>query len=198
MELGNEARLGRLEHGLSQCDVGRAIGLSRSQVSRVERGLAPNVSVRVLARLEAAVGLDLAVRTYPGGQPIRDAAHVALLRRLRAVIDPGWQWRTEVPVGPPGDRRAWDAVIGRPGTQVAVEAETRVRDLQSLERRVSLKQGDWGAGSVVLLLADTRSNRLVVRNYTDIILGTFPVDGRGALAALQSGIAPNGNAVILL
>ncbi|MGC8634444.1 MAG: helix-turn-helix domain-containing protein [Candidatus Limnocylindrales bacterium] len=196
--LGNEARLGRTEHGLSQADVGRAIGLSRSQVSRIERGLSPGVTVQTLARLHAAVGLDLSVRTYPGGQPLRDVARIALIRRLRAAVDPRWRWRFEVPLGLPGDRRAWDAVLARDQMQVAVEAETRVRDLQELERRVSLKQRDWAAGEVVLLLADTRSNRRIVRDFHDMLRAAFPRDGRIALEALRSGNAPGGNAAILL
>lgn len=48
-----------------------------------------------------------------------------------------------------GDRRAWDAVLARGQTQVTVEAETRVRDLQELERRRSLKHQDWAGGEAV-------------------------------------------------
>ena len=50
--------------------------------ARLERGVLEHADVMLLARMCAVVGLDLAVRTYPGGQPIRDAAHLALRWRL--------------------------------------------------------------------------------------------------------------------
>ena len=196
--VGEEIRRARLEHGLSQAAVGAAAGVSRSQVSRIERGGVLNVSVRVLARLAAAVGLDLSVRAYPGGEPIRDAPHVALLRRLRAAVGNGWAWRAEVPVGPEGDQRAWDAVLARREVRVAVEAETRVRDFQALVRRVALKQRDSGVASVLLLLTDTRWNRRIVREFAIEWREAFPVDRRRALASLSAGEDPGGNAIVLL
>ena len=68
-----------------------------------------------------------------------------------------------MPLPNAGDRRAWDAVIGIARVRIGVEAETRARDEQELERRLSLKRRDGGVDHVILLLADTRSNRLFVR-----------------------------------
>jgi transcriptional regulator with XRE-family HTH domain len=198
LELGDEARRHRIEHGLSQARVARAVGVSRAQVGRIERGETPNVSVRALARLLAAVGMDLSVRAYPGGEPIRDAAHVALLRRLRQMAGAAWAWTTEVAIGPAGDRRAWDATISHGGIVIGVEAETRVRDLQAVLRRVTLKQHDSGVSRVVLLLADTRSNRRVVREFAPELHEAFPVQAGLATGALRAGTDPGGNAIVLL
>ena len=197
IEIGDQIRIARVEHGLSQFEVGRAVGISSSQVSRIERGEAPSAPVRTLARLLAAVGLDLSLRAYPGGEPIRDAAHIELLRRFRSTCLPGWRWQSEVPVGPAGDRRAWDGVASRPGVTVAVEAETRARDVQALDRRVGLKLRDSGMSRAVLVLSDTRSNRRVVRDYRDALRASFPVDSAAALEALRQGRDPGGNAVVL-
>jgi len=38
--------------------------------------------------LHALVGLDLSVKSYAGGSPLRDRAHAALLARLRARLHP--------------------------------------------------------------------------------------------------------------
>lgn len=48
-DLGRQLRETRMEHGLSQTFVGRAVGLSRSAVSRIERGQVPAVSLHNLA-----------------------------------------------------------------------------------------------------------------------------------------------------
>ncbi len=77
-----EARTARLNSGVGQDDVASALGISVSQYSRIERGLSPDVSVGMAVRMFAVLGMDLSIRTYPAGDPIRDAAHAALLERL--------------------------------------------------------------------------------------------------------------------
>ena len=67
-----ELRNARLAAGLSQIQVGSAVGLSRSQLSRIERGLAP-LDVDVLARAFAILGMELSVRVFAVGDPVRDA-----------------------------------------------------------------------------------------------------------------------------
>ncbi|HLY12808.1 MAG TPA: helix-turn-helix transcriptional regulator, partial [Candidatus Limnocylindrales bacterium] len=71
-ELGRELRQARVEHGLSQSFVGHAVGLSDTEVGRIERGLIRTVSIVQLARLLGVVGLELSAR-LPGW-----------------VSDPGW------------------------------------------------------------------------------------------------------------
>jgi DNA-binding XRE family transcriptional regulator len=50
VELGRELRLARLQHGLSQEALGHAIGMSDTQVGRIERGQVPGASVVCLTR----------------------------------------------------------------------------------------------------------------------------------------------------
>ena len=85
--------------------------MSASKLSRIERSLVPSVTVMDLARLHAVVGLDLSVRAYPGGQPVRDHAQLKLLRRFRSGLHASIGWSVEVPVTGPSDQRAWDAVL---------------------------------------------------------------------------------------
>jgi transcriptional regulator with XRE-family HTH domain len=79
--VGDELREGRLTAGLTQAEVGAVVGISRSQVSRIERGLLPGVAYVTLVLMSATVGLDLPLRTYPGAEPVRDAVQLALLAR---------------------------------------------------------------------------------------------------------------------
>ena len=198
IDLGREARTARLGAGLSQGSVARAAATSGSSVSRLERGRAPRASIERVATVLAVVGLELSVRAYPAGAPIRDAAHVRLLARFRARIGPGWQWRPEVPIGGSGDLRAWDGVLRRDGRVVAVEAETRLHDVQALLRRIAAKRRDGAADRLVLVVADTRSNRDVVRVARAEFLAAFPGGGRISWQALGAGLSPPEDALVLV
>jgi len=196
--VGLDIRGARIQHGLSLEDIGRTARLSAAQVSRIERGLVQAPDLEHLAILCAAVGLELSVRAHPSGDPVRDAAHLALLSRLRVRLHRSVRWRTEVPLPIPGDLRAWDAVLAVEGHAMGVEAETRPRDVQALERRLAPKMRDGGMGSVILLLADTRNNRLLVRTHNDALAEQFPVPGRRALELLGAGVLPSDSSLVLL
>lgn len=99
--------------------------------------------------------------------------------------------------GPP-DLRAWDAVIAAANWRKPVEAETRLGDFQALERRVTLKQRDGHMEHVLLLVADTRHNRIALRSVAPSLDAQFPVPGRRALELLSAGIDPGGSAIVLL
>lgn len=193
-----ELRSARLDRGLGGVDVARAVGISRAQYSRIERGLTRSVSVEQASVLLSAVGLVLSVRAYPGGEPLRDAAHASLLDRLRALIHRTLRFRTEVPFPLPGDRRAWDAVIAGAAWRNGVEAETRPGDLQALERRLALKLKDGDVTSMTLLLLDSRHNRDFMRAHGDALRDRFPLPGRRALEFLGAGVDPQTNSIILL
>ncbi|MDO8485608.1 MAG: helix-turn-helix transcriptional regulator [Candidatus Limnocylindrales bacterium] len=129
---GAELRVARVSLGLSLEHVGRAVGMSHSQVGRIERARHPAVSVMQLARICSVLGLDLSVRTYPNGSPLRDKAHLALLERFRERLSAKLSVRNEVPLLIPGDQRAWDLLILGAGDPIGVEAETRLADIQAL------------------------------------------------------------------
>ena len=198
---GHEIRVARQAIGKSLESVGRSSGISPSQVGRIERGSLRTASVDQLARVGAAVGLDIRVRAYPGPDPVLEAGHVALLGRLRPRLHPNLGFRTEVILPIPGDQRAWDGFIDRltgVANQLPVEAETRLIDGQGQLRRVMVKLRDSGLDHVLLLLADTRLNREAFAATAATFAVDFPVSPRRALAALAAGEHPGGSAVVLL
>ena len=111
----------------------------------------------MLSILLAIVGLDLSVRAYPGGHPLRDEGHRRVRERARALLPGSAPWQTEVPVAGRGDLRAWDAMTRLWGLRVAIEVELRPSDLQALERRLALTLENmrrFGAGEPLLNVVD--------------------------------------------
>ncbi len=196
--LGREIRQARLDVDLSQAVASAAVGKSASSWSRIERGAAPKLPLADLVLAAAVVGLDLSVRAYPAGSPLRDQAHLELLERLRIHLAHEVGWATEVPLPNAGDKRAWDAMIRVAAIRIGVEAETRARDAQALQRRLSLKRRDGGVDHVILLLADTRHNREFVRAAGAGFGADFPVPGAMALQQLAAGEDPGGSSIVLL
>jgi transcriptional regulator with XRE-family HTH domain len=196
-EVAVELREARQMAGLSQAHVARVAGLSQSAISRIERASPVSLRVDELARHSAALGLRLSLRLYPEGEPVRDAGQLRLLRRFRAELGERFDWRTEVPVAGAGDGRAWDVVLSGPGT-IGVDAETRLRDVQAVQRRSELKWRDACLDRLVLLLAATRHNRAVLREHRAALSSTFPADSTEVMAFLRRGRLPPRNGIVIL
>ncbi len=152
----------------------------------------------MLVRCGGIVGLDLSARFYPGGPPVRDAGHLALLSAFRGRLHPSLRWAAEVPLPIPGDQRAWDATVAGRGWIVGVEAETRPRDAQALQRRLAIKLRDGEVDGLILLLRDSRWTRAFVRAAADDLAPAFPIPGRRALEALAAGMEPAGSSIVIL
>jgi transcriptional regulator with XRE-family HTH domain len=196
---GRELRDARIGLGLSLAVVGQAARLSESQVSRIERGLVARVSVEDLARLNVVLGLELSMRSYPGGgQTIRDAAHVQLLSEFRRRLHRSLALALEVPLPTRGDPRAWDGIVRGSEFIYGVEAETAPHDAQALLRRIHAKERDSDVDGVILLVRATLQTRRFLAEARDLLADSFPVDGSRALELLGAGVAPGGNAVIVL
>ncbi|MEO6349274.1 MAG: helix-turn-helix transcriptional regulator [Candidatus Limnocylindrales bacterium] len=196
--IGAEIRLARRGRGLSMVAIGREAHISASEVSRVERGEVSGVSLVLLSKLCAIVGLDLAARAYPGGAALRDARHVRLPEKLHAALHESLKWAMEVPLPGPGEQRAWDALIRGEGWRYGVECGLNPIDGQALIRRLQLKLKDGMVDGLILLLPDTRQTRLFRREFEDPLKQMFPVSGRIALERLANGLVPGGNALVTI
>jgi transcriptional regulator with XRE-family HTH domain len=197
-ELGDQAREARLAAGLMQRDVAVGVGISQPQVSRIERGLDLSLDIPTAARLLSVLGHDLSIRALPTGPPLRDAAHLGLLARLRSRVSDQFVWRYEVPLPIPGSLQAFDAVLTGSGVRIAIEAETRLRDLQALQREIELKLRDRQVDRLVLLIAATRRNRALVRDHGTTLQTLCPMPPRRLLLALEAGRDPGSNGIVLL
>jgi transcriptional regulator with XRE-family HTH domain len=185
-----ELALARARSGLTNGDVGRRAGLSRSTVDRVIRR-SHGVAVGNLVAILAAVGLDLVLRVYPNERfRLRDAAHLALTERLRVTASTPWQARLEVPAGEFG--RSADLVFCGPGEIIHVEIERRAVDIQAQLRsahvkRKSLAEANRRPVRLVLCVEDTRRNRDAVREHMPLLKSQLPATTRQVLASLRSG-----------
>lgn len=201
-DLLREAEQARVDRGVSYATMATAMGLSPSYLARLLRGERGGLTIPRLAEVLQILGLELSARAFPAGSPVRDRAQLALLARARSALAPGLRWRHEVPVrsttADPVDLRAWDAVVNGAGWWAAVDAETRVADVQALQRRTALKQRDGDAPIVIVLLADTRHNREVLAAGHGALIEQFPIRPRVALRRLRAGLSPGGNTLLLL
>jgi transcriptional regulator with XRE-family HTH domain len=192
-DFGDEVRERRITLGLSQAHVAASCRMSRSHYGRIERGQSPFLTLAALNRIAAVLGLAPSVRVFPEGAPVRDAGRATRLNTFLAMAQPPIGHRVEVPlprISDRADHRAWDAVLYRGRDRCAVELEMRIRDVQALLRRVDLKRRDDPTASFLLLVAETRSNRLVLASYADLF-ADLPRLRRGDVeAALAEGRLP--------
>jgi transcriptional regulator with XRE-family HTH domain len=196
-ELGSELREARLAAGLSQRHVALAAGLNQSRVSRTERVQRVPPRVDELAAHCAVLGLQLSLKAYPEASPVRDIAQLRLIERFRPRVGASFGWRSEVLIGGAGDLRAWDLRLDGPGS-IGIDAETRLHDIQALQRRVEAKWRDSGVDRVVLLVAGTRHNRRVLSEHREALRSTFPADTSEIMAALRCGRLPGGNGIVVI
>jgi hypothetical protein len=182
---------------LSLRDVGAAARLDPTRIWRFERGRQSNLRLEDIGAVAAVVELELSIRSYPAGDPIRDAAHVRLLKRFRHELHPSLRWHTEVPFPDPGDLRAWDAVTGRDGWRAGVEAETVIDDTQAVDRKLALKKRDGLVDHVILLVADTPRNRRALA-AAGSAFADLPLRTREVLAALRAGSEPEESGIVIL
>ncbi len=199
IRVGGELRTARRIAGLTLAQVARVTHISTSELSRIERGKAPWVTIASLNRFAAAVGLDLWTKTYPGGEPLRDIAHLRLTDAFRSLLGPELVVRAEVPIGDPRDLRAWDLTLMEPvGRSCGVELETRLIDAQDQLRRLHRKIAGGGLDRALLVLADAPANRAAVQAAAGLLSTTFAIDDIAANEALARGRIPPRDALILV
>lgn len=200
VDIGGEVRSGRLETGMTQAELGQAVGASRAQIGRVERAELESLSVLLLSRIATVIGRDLVIKLYPNGAPARDSGHTALLECLRGRVAAPLDWERERPMPSRGDQRAFDAAIldRVRGRAAGVEAEMHLHDEQALLRSVRLKQRDSGIDVVVLLVNDTAHNRRFLAGSSASFRDCFPARPREVLSALSRGRLPERSGIVVL
>jgi transcriptional regulator with XRE-family HTH domain len=184
---------------LSQQTVAGLLGWSQSDFSRMERmARIDSVSIVQLAQVASLLGLELNAALYAAGDAIRDKGHQALITRFRAVMSAAWQVIAEMPLPGSGDSRSWDLGLRLGAQRVGVEAETAIRDVQRLVRRTRERERDGGMDEVLLVLADTRANRLLLPELLEALGPRFQTSPRLIFRALRQGEPVPGSGVVMV
>jgi len=188
----------RLNLGLTQGSVAAALGISKSKLGRWENCQRPDPTLADAATWLTVLGLDLVLKMYPSGAPLRDVAHVRLVSRFLQIVPPAVPRRLEAPKPVPRDLRAWDVLLTLGRVRVGVAAETRIRDWQALLRREQLKARDTPVDRLLLVLSDTHATREAVDAAGVALRTELPLEGRAIRAALRLGRDPGANGLLLL
>ena len=103
-----------------------------------------------------------------------------------------------MPIPIPGDRRAWDGIAALRGRRAGSELETRLNDVQALERRLTLKERDGDVDIVLLVVADTTANRGFLARHREQLRGLLPLDSRQVLDAFRRGELPEKSGIVIV
>ncbi len=186
--------------GLSQRAVAAAAHMSRPAYGRIERAELVTVGILVAARIAAILGLDLFVALYPGPRGLRDEASARLIKRVIAEIGGPLTYRTEVTLPKRTDvpeQRSWDLMTFGLGERTGFEFETRLYDAQAQIRRHNLKRRDDPPNHFLMVVADTRHNREVVRTYIDLFAELPRLRTANVLKMLRAGQHPPTGLILL-
>ena len=196
--IGVDLRTHRLMAGASQTDVGAAIGVSASEISRREHGNAPRLSAISMSEHAAAVGLRLVITMYPAGGAVRDAGQLRYIHQFLERVSDSFLRELEAMIPLPGDLRAVDVVLRSAGCLIAVEVITRLSDVQAQLREARLKARAIGATRLVIVLAATHASRRALEEARPALSGSWDLDTRRAMAALSAGRQPERDAIVLI
>jgi transcriptional regulator with XRE-family HTH domain len=197
--LGAAVRLVRTRRGWRQIDLANAAGVSRSTVSRIERGHFGSVSVDAIRAVAAALDIRIELRArWRAGDLDRllNARHSALHELVaRYFADlPGWILEPEVSFAIFGERGIVDILAWHPGRRalLVIELKTDIADVNELvgtvdrKRRLAVavaRERGWDVGpdvttSVWVIVASGRTNRRRVHAHRTMLRAAFPLDGR--------------------
>jgi transcriptional regulator with XRE-family HTH domain len=197
----SELHRARVTANLGQPSLARQLGMSQSNYSRIEAGKVPGLSVMRLSEMASLLGLELSVRLYPAGDPIRDKGQQGLDGRFEAILADAWTVTNEALLPGPGDLRAWDKLLRLTGETrhlVGVDLETRIRDIQALVRRTRLRERDGAVDVILIVLSDSGTNRILVGQLRDALGPDYSTDPGAIVRALHDGQPLPGSGVMLV
>lgn len=204
--LGRVVRSARKRRGLTQARLGQLIGLSQSQVSAVERGLAAHLPLRSWFALGLALGEPFAASfSRPRDEPA-DTGHLELQEMvLRQGERLGWPGGFEVPTRPSDPAYSVDVLVRDDRTRrllilecwnrfgdIGAAARSSARKIAEAGRLAAALGGDGGPYAVhaCWLIRPTAANRELVRRYPHVFRAQCPASSSGWADALTSGGSP--------
>ena len=193
-ELHNERELA----GLSQRALARQLGISQSELSRLERFSFAAVPLVRISEIASILGLEISATLHRKGDAVRDSGQQSAIARFLGMVSPAYVSRREVLLPHVGDTRAWDLLLRLGALLVGVEVETRIRDVQALVRRIRERERDGGVDVVLLVVSDTAHNRALVGELREALGPRFATAPKLVMAALRAGRAVPGSAVLVV
>ncbi|MBA2570157.1 MAG: helix-turn-helix transcriptional regulator [Chloroflexi bacterium] len=204
--VGLAFRAVRIRKGLRQQDVAAASGVSRSTVSRIERGEMEGVPIGALLTVASALGISADLRLRWAGSELdrmlnaRHAAlHESVARSFRDLSD--WVIAPEVSFSVYGERGVIDLLAWHGPTRslIVIELKTALVDVNDLmgsvdrKRRLAPRVGrergwDPASVSVWVILAGGRTNRRKVAAHSATLRAAFPDDGRSVRPWLRAPV----------
>jgi transcriptional regulator with XRE-family HTH domain len=196
LRFGATIRVARIRRGWRQSDLAPAAGVSRSTVSRIERGVFDEISYGTLVRVAAALEVRVELLTRSRGADLDrllNQKHAALAEAVIAWFRRigGWVLRPEVSFSHWGERGIVDLLAWheRSSTLLVIELKTEIVDvgelLGTLDRKRRLareiaKPFGWRPTviGVCLLVAEGRSGRRRVLAHEATFRAALPDDGR--------------------
>ena len=195
--IGADLRRHRLDAGLPLSRVARAAGLSVGHLCDIENGKTDG-SLPALVSVTDALGVDLAIRSYPTTGPrIRDGLQARIVEALLRHAHARWRPLVEVPVYRPA-RGVIDLVLHDVESLVIVAAEihSQIRRLEQQLAWAQLKAesfpsadfwrfvGPIPAVSRLLVLRNTRATRELAIRFEATLRTAYPAPAGVIHAAL--------------
>ena len=197
-----EARDARQATGLTHGEVAQAIGVARSNVTRLEAGRRQDIGIVELSEIASVLGYEVSVGLHPIGDPVRDKGQLACGRRFSALLSDSWRVTDETLLPGAGEQRAWDKLLRLVGTTprylVGVDIESRVWDVQAMVRRTRQRERDGQVDHIVIVLADTAHNRRIADELRLALGSQYTTSSRAVFRQLRAGEPIAGSAVILV
>jgi transcriptional regulator with XRE-family HTH domain len=198
VQVGSVIRAVRIRRGLRQSDVAALAGVSQTMVSDVEAGHLEQMSLRLVRRVGAAVGVSLPLGPrWRGPELVKllDEKHAAMVGEVvERLRDLGWQAIPEHTFSIQGERGSVDVFAWHPITRavLVVEVKTMIRDLQDLVSTLDRKRRlgpllarrlDWRPllfGTVLVLPGETQARNAVGKHLAvlDAVLPARTIDVR--------------------
>ncbi len=205
----------RMRRGWTQERLAGLAHVSRSVISRIERGRADRVAVHTLVRVTSVLDARIDVRLLWHGEGLDrliDGRHAGLVERTIAILERDeWEAAAEVTFDVRGQRGSVDVLAFHPLTAslLVVEVKSVVPDLQamlsSLDRKARLAPQiagtrGWVARSCsrLLVLPDDRTSRRRVDEYAATFRTTFPARTAAVRRWIRSPGTTMGGGVLFL
>ena len=211
---GNAIRALRRRSGWTQRQLADRARISQTSVSRAERGLARDLTLRTVERIAEALGARASLRIYWQGESLDrllDAAHAGLVDQvIQVLVAEGWEVFPEVTFAIRGERGSIDVLAFHPGfgAMLLIEVKSVVPDMQAMlagiDRKVRLAPDiaagrGWKVRSIsrLLVLGEDRTSRRRLAQHAATIDRVMPLRSRAMRRWLRRPIGATGGVLFL-